>query len=661
MTTSRVPDDTPASEAVTRALGENTGRTISHYRILGRLGAGGMGVVYKAEDQRLARLVAIKVLAADVGTGSGEEARLRRERFMLEAKAASALDHPNIANIHEIDETADGEIFIVMAYYGGISLKDRIARGPLPVDEAVATLCQIARGLAAAHAHGIVHRDIKPANIMVTAEGVAKIIDFGLAKLENVASLTQTGTTVGTVAYMSPEQVRGEAVDARTDLWSLGVVLYQMLTARLPFRGDRQGSVIRSILDDRPEPLTSYRPDTPVELQTIVARALEKEPQRRYRSADELGCDLERLQAGLALPRAAEPVRRRLARAVRRPAVLTLAILALAVMGSLAVRAIDGLRHVRWARQEAIPRAMELAKKEDYKAAFDLAREAESYIPDDPVLRQVWSEVASEWRISTTPPEAEIYYRDARAPLRPWEFLGRSDTGPVLVPKGLWHVSIRKSGYVTSERMLRPYEPPRSISLDEEGTVPMDMIRLSGGSGSGIPYLSFPNFQAFERIRLGEFLADKFEVTNRAFKAFVDGGGYSDARYWKHGFVDQGKTIPWKEAMVRFTDRTGRPGPATWEFGRYPDGQDEYPVTGVSWYEAAAYAEFAGKTLPTVYHWAAAAAPYAAEFTQPVRAGRRLERRAVSVRRTPRQAGIRSIARDRIPVHQGYVRGVDTG
>jgi serine/threonine-protein kinase len=252
---------------------------------------------------------------------------------MHEAKAASALDHPNIANIHEIDETADGRVFIVMAFYDGESLKDRIARGPLPLEEAVATIDQVARGLATAHGHGIVHRDIKPANIMVTTEGVAKIIDFGLAKLENVASVTKTGTTVGTVAYMSPEQVRGEAVDARTDLWSLGVVLYQMLTGHLPFRGEHQGSMMRAILEDSPTPITRFRSDTPDELQALIARALEKDPQRRCASADEIIRDLERARARLAMPSAGQPVMRRVARAVRRPVYFVPALLVLLALG----------------------------------------------------------------------------------------------------------------------------------------------------------------------------------------------------------------------------------------------------------------------------------------------------------------------------------------
>jgi serine/threonine protein kinase len=207
------------------------GQTISHYKILEKLGGGGMGVVYKAEDTKLKRLVALKFLPTELT--HDEEAKVR---FVHEAQAASALDHPNICNIHEIDETDDGRIFICMAYYEGETLKEKIERGPLPIDQTLDLTLQIAQGLAKAHEHGITHRDIKPANVMITKDGIAKIVDFGLAKLAGQSRLTQTGSTLGTMAYMSPEQARAEVVDHRTDIWALGVVLYEMLTGQLPFK-----------------------------------------------------------------------------------------------------------------------------------------------------------------------------------------------------------------------------------------------------------------------------------------------------------------------------------------------------------------------------------------------------------------------------------------
>ncbi|MCI0493908.1 serine/threonine protein kinase, partial [candidate division KSB1 bacterium] len=219
------------------------GRTISHYRIIEKLGEGGMGVVYKAEDLKLKRIVALKFLPPEL-TRDPEA----KERFIQEAQAASALDHPNICTIHKIDETEDGQLFIVMACYDGETVKKKVASGQsreagsrsagLSVDNVIDIAIQIAQGLAKAHEHGMVHRDIKPANVMITNDGVAKILDFGLAKLKGQIGLTKAGTTLGTVAYMSPEQTQGDAADQRTDIWALGVVIYEMLTGQLPFKGE---------------------------------------------------------------------------------------------------------------------------------------------------------------------------------------------------------------------------------------------------------------------------------------------------------------------------------------------------------------------------------------------------------------------------------------
>jgi TolB-like protein/tRNA A-37 threonylcarbamoyl transferase component Bud32/Flp pilus assembly protein TadD len=274
------------------------GKTISHYKILEKLGEGGMGVVYKAEDLKLKRTVALKFLPPEL-TRDPEA----KERFIQEAQAASALDHPNICNIHEIDETEDGQMFIVMACYEGETLKKKVASGQLSVDSVIDIAIQIAQGLAKAHEHGIIHRDIKPANVMITNDGVAKILDFGLAKLAGQVGLTKTGVTLGTIAYMSPEQARGEEVDARTDIWSFGVVMYDMLTGRLPFRGEYEAAIAYSILTEEPDPITGLRTGVPMELERIVNKTLLKKPEERYQHVDELMVDLTALQKKLATPR----------------------------------------------------------------------------------------------------------------------------------------------------------------------------------------------------------------------------------------------------------------------------------------------------------------------------------------------------------------------
>ena len=266
-----------------------TGKRVAQYEVREKLGGGGMGVVYKAFDTRLKRIVALKFLPSQWSQDDRAN-----QRFEHEAQAASALDHPNICTIYEIGETDDGRLFIAMAYYEGQTLKPIIKRGPLPLDKALDIATQIARGLAKAHTKDIVHRDVKPANVMVTDDGVVKIVDFGLAKIANV-QMTKTGTTMGTVAYMSPEQTRGDKVDHRTDVWSLGVVLYEMLTGERPFNDDFDQAVIYALLNEEPTPLTQVNPEIPEELDHVVGLCLEKERDLRYPSVADLLADLEML------------------------------------------------------------------------------------------------------------------------------------------------------------------------------------------------------------------------------------------------------------------------------------------------------------------------------------------------------------------------------
>ena len=277
------------------------GTTLSHYSIEAELGRGGMGIVYKAQDTKLDRTVAIKVLPS-AALASADD----RERFYREAKSAAQLHHPNIASVFEIDEAVPSDAphgtqpspFIAMEFISGKTLQYMVREGPLKLSDAVKMASQVAEALKAAHAKNIVHRDIKSANVMITEDGIAKVLDFGLAKTNQSTMLTRMGSTLGTVSYMSPEQARGQEVDGRSDLYSLGTMLYEMIAGRLPFAGEYEQAVVYSILNEPPEPLTALRTGVPMDLERITGKLLSKDAEYRYQSAAELLVDLKSLDLG---------------------------------------------------------------------------------------------------------------------------------------------------------------------------------------------------------------------------------------------------------------------------------------------------------------------------------------------------------------------------
>jgi predicted esterase/predicted Ser/Thr protein kinase len=574
------------------------------YRIIEEIGRGGMGIVYKAEDIRLQRTVALKFLPPQLA----ESVELR-ERLLIEARAAAALSHPNICVIHEVGESEERP-YIAMEYVEGETLRDKINKGPLATGTALDIAIQVADGLDSAHGKGIVHRDIKSANIMITVKGQAKIMDFGLAKVKAGPLLTREGATLGTVAYMSPEQAQGEVIDHRSDIWSLGVVMYEMLCGALPFKGEREASILYSVVHEDPRPLKALKPDVPQELQQIIDRSLKKKPEARYGSTAELLKDLKDYRNSLTAAGTGIFSFRSFLRLIRKPVVAVPAALTIAAMALGLIWLIHRQARMRWARNQAVPEIRKLVDAQQFAGAFRLAQKAEKIIPKEPQLMELLPQVERDFSFQTIPPGADVYLYDEIDGI--WKHVGRSPIAKVKVWPGYHLFKIEKDGYEPLEGAeLTSYALEIERTLEKEGGLPPGMTRIPGGKDE----LSFANLGGGQD--LDDYLIDKHEVTNKDFKKFVDQGGYEKREYWRHPFKKDGITLSWEQAMAKFRDRTGRPGPATWEMSDYPEGRDDHPVGGISWYEAAAYAEFVGKSLPTIYHWDWAADPWLSEVYIP--------------------------------------------
>jgi serine/threonine protein kinase/dienelactone hydrolase len=563
------------------------------YKILGELGKGGMGIVYKAEDTKLKRTVALKFLPPEFTRD--QEAK---ERFIREAQAAAALDHPNICTVYEVDEFED-QAYISMAYIEGYSLRDRLKKGQLSTEETLGIAIQIGEGLEEAHKKGIVHRDIKSANIMIDERGQAKIMDFGLAKVMGESLITKEPTTMGTVAYMSPEQTRGEAVDHRTDIWSFGVVLYEMFSGQLPFQGERETSIMYSIVHEKPPALKKINPNIPVDMERIISRALEKKPESRYSSAGEILKTLKSYQSSLMkdLKRPSNLIK--IYQILRKPTIAIPILIAVTIIGYFAYRSYSRSAKIRWARNEAVPEIQRLIVESSGDAtqwgkriqAFELAKEAKKYIPENEELAQLWTRCSRAPKVETTPSGAKVYIKEYFDIDGEWEFVGITPVTDVRIPAAFLRWKFEKDGYEPVIAVASSWEEEIKRTLDKAGELPPGMVRVYGRETT----------EGFGR--LNDFYVDKHEVTNQEFKDFVYSGGYQKPEYWTHEFVRDGKALSWKEALAEFVDTTGRSGPSTWTAGDYPDGKENYPVSGISWYEAAAYAEFAGKSLPSVVHW----------------------------------------------------------
>jgi cephalosporin-C deacetylase-like acetyl esterase len=570
------------------------GRVVAdRYRIVDRIGEGGMGVVYRAVDEQLHRTIALKFLP-------GRRDPDQLGRFRNEARALSALNHPHIVTMHEVGED-DGTPFFVMELVDGVTLRTRLQAGALPIEDAVEICSQVARGLTAAHEKGLIHRDIKPENVMIRRDGYVKILDFGIAALrtsqpdvsmaltEGSLETVATGL-IGTPAYMAPEQLEGGAVDARTDIFALGLLLCESLTGRNPFRRSNAFDTAASI---RETPAAAERllADQPPLVRSIVLKALARDPASRYGKVAEFLNDLRQLAT--ASSRTAIAGEHTGAR--RRRALIAIAAAVLAVILSAAGFWYRQSSRRAWVLEQAMPEASRLIDANRTTDALRLIQEAERYLPSDAGLISLATKATRTATIHSTPPGATVEVQDYASPDSSWLRLGVTPLERVRVPAGFlrWHVARSGVGESTTAPLSAE---TMTFDLAAAARAPAGMVPVDGGTWLDI--LAFLGLVG--PFELPAYDIDRFEVTNRRYQAFVDAGGYSKREYWTEPFVDGARTIEWSDAMARFRDATERQGPATWTGGRFPEGADDMPVTGVSWYEALAYTRFADRSLPVM-------------------------------------------------------------
>jgi serine/threonine protein kinase len=610
------------------------GGWIGRYKLLSVLGEGGMGIVYLAEQtDPVKREVALKIIKP------GMDSRRVLARFEAEQQALALLEHPHIARVYDAGLAPSGRPYFVMEYVKGIPINGHCDKHRLTIEERLRLFLHVCEAIQYAHQKGIIHRDLKPSNILVVIqdqEMIPKVIDFGVARaisqpLTERTLYTEQGQIIGTPEYMSPEQAEmtSQDIDSRSDIYSLGIILYELLTGVLPFESDtlRQSpDILRKVIceqdpktptsrlsDLKPEDSTRIAQHRQVDgdilhrtlrgdLDWITMKCLEKERIRRYEAVRDLAMDIERYLNNEPVAACPPSTLYRFQKLMRRKKAIFIGvaavIAAICVVGLAATWLSRRQAQSHWAREEFLPKIEQLIDSGwvNYLEAYKIATEASKYLPRDAKLTEALSKITVNISIKTEPLGAKIYMREYKSPESEWEYLGISPIENIRLPIGFFRWKMEKQGYDTVfaavptfelELTTRRYIIPNDIVrvLDKKGTMPSGMVRIKG------------------QDEIEDFFVDKFEVTNKKFKEFVDKGGYEKREYWKHKFVKDGKEIAWEDAVKEFVDATGKSGPATWYAGDIPEGRENHPVSGISWYEAAAYADFMGKSLPTVEHW----------------------------------------------------------
>jgi predicted esterase len=608
---------TPEPERLRHAL---AGR----YRLDRELGRGGMATVYLAHDLKHSRAVAIKVLRGDLIAALGPE------RFAREIAVTARLDHPHILSLLD-SGSAEGLFYYVMPFVEGQSLRDRLDRErQLPLEDALVITRELADALNYAHDLGIIHRDVKPENVLL-AGGHARLADFGIARLvtalngSDSPALTGTGVMVGTPAYMSPEQVVGDReIDRRTDVYSLAAVTYEMLAGQPPHTGATIDAVVQKKLREPVSSLTVIRDAVPSDVDEAVRKALARVPADRFATTAAYAEALERGRGAARSRSVPQPERSHtttdatvttlvdVSVAPRRRADLAYAttVLLAAALGAGVFWYFGRDADSQWLTAEALPNAERALDVADFESAYAVANEIRTRMPESPELAELWPRLSWRVTLESEPQGAKVLRQAYNATDAGWEELGLTPLVDIRIPFGVSRLRFERDGHRPLERAIGGGHlnweeltsrdlvanaadmllvAPEIYKLETSGTLPADKVRV-------------PGWLLGDALRAREFLLGRYEVTNAEFKTFVDAGGYRRRELWDP-IVVNGRTLAWDEAMRIFVDRTGRSGPSTWEAGDYGEGREMYPVAGVSWYEAAAYARFVGEELPTAPHW----------------------------------------------------------